>query len=547
MKERTKIVSSILIVFVFLFSLLSVGFSAQEVILNSIPDKSPGEDVIISGQTVFDEIVIKVLRPNSTMLYINTLKGKNFNDKVTLPADSPEGTYTIVAGRGSIVDIKTFNVIRKQPSLSSSSFEILTPEFKEAERQIGSQSSQKEDIKQSDKEVLPEITIDNNGIIKPKIFQLSEGRLDVRIDESLAQKALQKQVSKDKTLILDLKSNKPLIQYNIALPSKIFTASFDVKEVLVNTNELSLKLPTDLLKGKSIDNNKQIEIFIKKVENSNIPSELRTAVGKRPIYEVELHQDLKKVNVGSPTNSIKISIAYTPGVDELSGIENLVLLHIKEDGEVEILSNSKYVRTSKYVVASVKSFSKFAIGYVTRKFDDLKNYSWAEKAVSSLAARNIISGIDQNSFRPQEYIKRGEFVKWLVNTFGFDVQYSSNFEDVKKDSIYWREVAIAKVLGIAKGYANKFKPEDYITRQDMMVLVQRALEVANKPMVKTKSNLATKFSDSSDISSYAQDSISVLVANDLIKGNDKSQILPRKFATRAEAAQLLFRIFFKWE
>lgn len=193
------------------------------------------------------------------------------------------------------------------------------------------------------------------------------------------------------------------------------------------------------------------------------------------------------MNVERPTNSIKISIAYTPGIEELSGIENLVLFHIKEDGKTEILSNSKYVRTSKCVIANVNGFSKFAIGYVTKKFDDLKNYSWAEKAVSSLAARNIISGVDKSSFRPQEYIKRGEFVKWLVNALGLDAQYSSNFEDVKKDSSYWREVAIAKALGIAKGYANKFKPEDYITRQDMMVLVKRALEVANKPIVKTKS------------------------------------------------------------
>lgn len=168
MKKRTRIASSLLLVFVFLFSLLSVGYSAQEVILNSIPDKNPGEDVVISGQTMFDEIVIKVLRPNSTILYINTVKGKNFSDKFTLPADLPEGTYTVVTGKGSIVDIKTFNVVRKQPSLPNSFPEILIPNFKEAEKQAGVQPSQKEDIKQTDKAALPEITIDNSGIIRPK-------------------------------------------------------------------------------------------------------------------------------------------------------------------------------------------------------------------------------------------------------------------------------------------------------------------------------------------------------------------------------------------
>lgn len=545
--EIKKIFLNIFTIFIILFSSLTVGFSEQKIILNSIPDKSPGEEVIISGQTVFDEIVVKVLRPNSTILYINTVKGKNFIDKFTLPADATEGTYTVVAGKASTVDIKTFKVVKRQSSLPSSSSEVLVSNSEKNTKQSEVQASPKESIEQNTANTLPEITISNGGIIKPKMSQLIGEKLYVKLDESLIIKALQMQDSKNKILTLDLKTDKPLVQYNITIPPKVFTNSFDMQEILIDTDEVDLRLPTDLLKEKKVDNSKQIEVLIKKLDSSNIPSEVRATVKNRPVYEIEFFQGLKKMNIEKVETPVKIYISYTPAIEELENIESLILLHIKDDGKVEILPGSKYLKTSKCVVANVSGFSKFAIGYVTKKFSDLKNYSWAEKAISSLAARNIISGADQNNFKPQEYIKRGEFIKWLVNAFGFDIQYSSNFKDVKKDSSYWKEVAIARALGIAKGYNNKFNPELYITRQDMMVFVERALNVAKKPVVKTKNNLAAKFSDSFDISPYAQDSISILVANDLIKGNNKNQILPLKFATRAEAAQLLFRVFFKWE
>lgn len=107
-------------ILIFILMLTPIAFSGQNsVIINYIPDKKPGDEVTISGISNFNEVVIKILRPNQTVLFLNIVKVLNgeFNDKMKLPADAQEGVYTVVVGQGSEVGIRTFNVA-KTPSAS---------------------------------------------------------------------------------------------------------------------------------------------------------------------------------------------------------------------------------------------------------------------------------------------------------------------------------------------------------------------------------------------------------------------------------------------
>jgi len=60
---------------------------------------------------------------------------------------------------------------------------------------------------------------------------------------------------------------------------------------------------------------------------------------------------------------------------------------------------------------------------------------------------------------------------------GLTVSFEGNFEDVKPGAYYYEAIGVAKKLGIATGSGNnQFKPQESISRQDMMVLTARALE-----------------------------------------------------------------------
>ena len=84
--------------------------ASETVSLNNISSKHPSDAVTISGSSTWDEVTVKVMRPNQSILYINVLTGENFSDTFTLPADTQLGTYTVVAGQGSSTAVTTFEV-----------------------------------------------------------------------------------------------------------------------------------------------------------------------------------------------------------------------------------------------------------------------------------------------------------------------------------------------------------------------------------------------------------------------------------------------------
>ncbi len=126
------------------------------------------------------------------------------------------------------------------------------------------------------------------------------------------------------------------------------------------------------------------------------------------------------------------------------------------------------------------------------------------------------------------------------------VIFKSNFEDVSKNTYYYDAVGIAKALGITTGDGkNNFHPADYITRQEMMTLTNRALEIKGIVDKEIDTSILDTFADKNLISSYATASIARLMDEGLIKGSD-NKINPLSNTTRAEAAVFLYRIYNKY-
>ena len=111
-----------------------------------------------------------------------------------------------------------------------------------------------------------------------------------------------------------------------------------------------------------------------------------------------------------------------------------------------------------------------------------------------------------------------------------------DFEDVKKDSWYYQNIARAYEAGLINGYDDGFKPDENVSRQDMAVIIARSLEYKN---VSLSGEMA--FDDESFISDYAKESVSKLGANGIITG-DNNAIRPLDSLTRAEAATIICRV-----
>ena len=179
----------------------------------------------------------------------------------------------------------------------------------------------------------------------------------------------------------------------------------------------------------------------------------------------------------------------------------------------------------------------------TVKFTDLAQYDWAKDAIYHLAEEGVIKGTSETTFTPGDNIRRGDYILILTRLFSLESDSTAkDFDDVAKGSYYYEAIQTARALGIAQGDDNNhFNPEAPITRQDMITLTMRAVELTGYLSMQNAEVNLSKFLDGSDVSVYAQESMKAAVGEGLIIG-DQNLLNPLGATTRAQAAVFVERI-----
>lgn len=169
-------------------------------------------------------------------------------------------------------------------------------------------------------------------------------------------------------------------------------------------------------------------------------------------------------------------------------------------------------------------------------FSDLQGH-WSESAVYRAVSYGIVQGYDDRTFRPDRPVTRAEFTNMVNNTLGNKGTASITFTDVPYYAWYYNDVAKGVAASYIAGYNNKFSPNDYITRQDAAVILDRILPHS------AYSTISSNLRDKSTISSYAVESVAKLYSMGYMTGNHNNMFLPKKSLTRAEAAKILCNIY----
>ena len=115
-------------------------------------------------------------------------------------------------------------------------------------------------------------------------------------------------------------------------------------------------------------------------------------------------------------------------------------------------------------------------------FSDVSAGDWFNNAVSTMAAAGIVNGYPDGTFRPQEPVSRAEFAA-IATRFteagrdGVSQQYFKQyFKDVNEGDWFVIAVELAYELGWAQGYDGYYRPEDDMTRAEVMTMVNRIME-----------------------------------------------------------------------
>lgn len=109
-------------------------------------------------------------------------------------------------------------------------------------------------------------------------------------------------------------------------------------------------------------------------------------------------------------------------------------------------------------------------------FGDVKAGDWFNNAVSTSAKAGILKGYDNGvRFDPQKNITRAEFAAIAARFSSEEITQRGRFSDIQG---HWAEEEIerAAASGWIKGSNGKFNPEAYITRAEVITIVNRMLD-----------------------------------------------------------------------
>lgn len=258
----------------------------------------------------------------------------------------------------------------------------------------------------------------------------------------------------------------------------------------------------------------------------------------------------------STVSGTKVSLCIGQGVYKAADETSSASVWYGENGiaeldrQFQLMSNlENCIGYSHYRLGSVlksqtlTDFVKAANTGELPLFSDLSLYPWAADAITSLHKKGVVNGMGDGTFGCARQVNRADFTLMLVRILGKTAEVKDNFEDVSPDQYFYKEIGVAKALGITNGRDGKtFDPTGNITRQDMATLVYRLLEKEDKLNFDETFNLSNKFSDAKDISEYAATSIKAMVDMELLNGYETGEFKPQGFATRAETAVFLSKV-----
>lgn len=198
-------------------------------------------------------------------------------------------------------------------------------------------------------------------------------------------------------------------------------------------------------------------------------------------------------------------------------------------------------KISSAIIVSILIFLCSAPTFGATFFADVTGH-WAESNIYAAAEADIIHGYPDGTFHPDRQISRAEFITILAFESGGEINGArgENFSDADghwaKDYILW-----GKENNILSGYEdNTFRPDRSISRQEMASVLYRYItNYCGKDIREIAPKIT--FADDSDISFWAKEAVDAMQISGIINGKGNNLFDPLAGATRAETTVMLNR------
>lgn len=326
------------------------------------------------------------------------------------------------------------------------------------------------------------------------------------------------------------------------------------KRPLELTNgSLSLNIPAEVLRQlieSSEASGYEIALQLAAVEQQDLEAALKRGALQDESVTIKLlgqAYDFKlSMLTGEGTEkelkSFRSPVTIRIKLDEARHIKRTGIFHVSDEGKLEFAGGHW---ANGELSAPVHHFSKYAVLEFTKRFADVPDTFWGHEAVSGLALRQIVAGMPSGSFEPERSVSRAEFAVMLSRALKLEQGGAMNvFTDVSQDAWYYPSLSGAYKAGLVQGRDGRtYEPDTPVTRQEMAVMLTKAYALQGGTM--STPEAAESFADAVQIAEWAQASVNAAHALGLIQGRGQGEFAPAAYLTRAEAAQIIYKLVTK--
>lgn len=185
-----------------------------------------------------------------------------------------------------------------------------------------------------------------------------------------------------------------------------------------------------------------------------------------------------------------------------------------------------------------------ALAVSASDFTDVAPAAWYAEAVDYAVTYGMVNGTSPTTFSPNSTMIRAQFVTILGRMDGqvdggvIDIP---NYMDVHPRQYYSNHIKWAWESGVTDEQSTSFRPEDNITRSEMVIIIGKYLEYAGVTLP-DEEGVPAAFADASKISAAAKPYAEVLRKCGLVVGDNNANLNPDSNMTRAEGVTVFMRL-----
>jgi hypothetical protein len=204
----------------------------------------------------------------------------------------------------------------------------------------------------------------------------------------------------------------------------------------------------------------------------------------------------------------------------------------------------------KYVQIFSTHHALVGLAMAEKSFVDIATHP-GKADIEAMASKLVVNGVSATRFSPNTTVSRAQFAAMLVKALGLqEDKAASKFSDVPQSAWYAGSVGTAFKYKLIFGKTStSFKPNDTITREEMMVMIARVISLVEPAVaspVKITSGEVTvqmnKFNDRSQIATWARTQVAHAAKIGIISATQGSTFGAKTRVNRGESTVMIKRL-----